>query len=198
MELDERAISDLLQAEHAAIRTARERATAEGVPAVAPEVGALLRFLVRLTGARQAVEVGSGAGCSGLWLLEGLGPRGTLTTVEPDAERRALAQRAYADARATDRVRSMLGPAPVVLPRLADANYDLVFLDGPKDEYPALLDHARRLLRPGGLLVADDVLGGEQGPAALVRSLADDPAWTSLLLPLANGVLVASLAGQAR
>lgn len=185
-------LAGLLQAEPDTVRAARERADTGGIAPVAPEVGALLRFLARLAGARQVVEVGSGAGCSGLWLLAGLGARGTLTTVEADPERRALAQRAFADARASDRIRSMFGQAAAVLPRLADGNYDLVFLDGPKDEYPHLLGHARRLLRPGGLLVADDVLRGDEGLAAFVRTVADDPFWTGVVVPIADGVLVAS------
>lgn len=200
-------ISALLQPQDDALEAARQRSLDSGVPLVPAEVGALLRFLTRFVGARHVVEVGSGAGYSGLWLLAGLDPRGALTTIEVDPERRALAQRSYAQAGASDRVRSMLGPALTVLPRLADANYDLVFLDGVKSEYPAYLDHARRLLRPGGLLVADNLLWrgrvddptvddpDTEGLRAFARAVADDPRLDAVLLTVGDGVLVASVAG---
>jgi predicted O-methyltransferase YrrM len=194
----------MLQGEDDALREARKRGDGVGVPAIPAEVGALLRFLVRSSGARQVVEVGSGAGYSGLWLLAGLGGRGTLTTIELDPERQALAQRAYGQAGMGDRVRSMLGAALTVLPRLADTNYDVVFLDAVKAEYLAYLEHARRLLRPGGLLIADNVLwhGRVDDPAvtdpdteglrAFARAIADAPDLISVLLPIGDGVLVAT------
>src|SRR3712207_5382782 len=118
----------------------------------------MLRFFARLIRARHVCEVGSGGGYSGLWLLGGMDPRGSLTTIELDAEHQALAQRGYAEGGYSDRVRSMLGPALTVLPKLADGNYDIVFLDAVKSEYVDYLSHAKRLLRPGGLLLADNTL----------------------------------------
>jgi len=201
------AISALLQPQDAGLGAAQQRSLDAGIPLVPAEVGALLRFLTRLISARHVVEVGSGAGYSGLWLLGGLDSRGALTTIEIDPERRALAQRSFAQAQASDRVRSMLGAALTVLPRLADANYDLVFLDGVKSEYPAYLEHARRLLRPGGLLVADNLLWhgkvedpevddpDTEGLRAFARAVADDPGLDAVLLGVGDGVLVASVAG---
>src|SRR3712207_1393981 len=118
----------------------------------------MLRFFARLIRARNVCEVGSGGGYSGLWFLGGMDPRGSLTTIELDTEHQALAQRAFTEARWNDRVRSMLGAALTVLPKLADGNYDIVFLDAVKSEYVEYLAHAKRLLRPGGLLLADNAL----------------------------------------
>jgi predicted O-methyltransferase YrrM len=194
-----------LQPETPALRAARERGDAVGVPAVPPETGALLRLLARLSQARTVVEIGSGSGYSGLWLLGGMDPRGTLTTIELDGDRHALAQQAFADAGAADRVRAVRGAALEVLPRLRDANYDLVFLDAVKSEYPDYLAHARRLLRPGGLLVADNALWGgrladpsatdadTRGLRAFGRAVASDPALDAVVLPIGDGVLVATL-----
>lgn len=206
MELDERTaayVKEFSEAEDEPLRAARARSEEADIPRIDPVNGPLLRFLARAVRARTAVEVGSGGGYSGLWLLGGMDPRGALTTIEVDPDRQALARRAYADARWTSRVRSMLGPALTVLPKLADANYDLVFLDAVKTEYPEYLVHARRLLKPGGLLLADNALWGgriadpsAQDPdtealRAFVGEVRDDPAFTGLIFPGGDGLLAA-------
>lgn len=181
------------------LRAARARSEEADIPSVPPATGALLRFLARVRGARTVAEVGTGGGYSGLWLLGGIDPRGTLTTIEIAPERQALAQRAFAEAGQTRRVRSMLGPALTVLPKLADGGYDLVFLDAARSEYPDYFAHARRLLRPGGVLVAHGVLPpGREGVdadadaiAAFLGAVAEDPDLHPVLL--GDGVLAAQL-----
>ena len=161
MEIDERTATYLrrfTEPEDEPLRAARARSEESDIPAVATETGALLRFFARSIRARHVCEVGTGGGYSGLWFLGGMDPRGSLTTIELDSEHQALAQRAFQEARYSDRVRSMLGTALTVLPKLADGNYDIVFLDAVKSEYLEYLQHAKRLLRPGGLLLADNVL----------------------------------------
>ena len=155
--------------------------------------GATLRCLTRMQRAHHVVEVGSGGGYSGLWFMGGIALRGTLTTIELDADRQALAQRAFAEARVADRVRSMRGPALSVLPRLADANYDIVYLDAARDEYPEYLEHARRLLKPGGTLLANGVLDGEAaGPLGdFARGVREDGSFTTSLLSTSQGLLLA-------
>lgn len=206
MYTDERTIAylrDFDQREDEPLRAARARSEEADIPAVPVETGSFLRFLARLTGARHVVEVGSGGGYSGLWLLGGSSARGVLTTIEIDPDNQALAQRAYAEAGVADRVRSMRGAALTVLPKLADAHYDLVFLDAVKSEYPAYLEHARRLLRPGGLLVADNVLwkGAVCDPSVtdedttglrtFNETVRDDPAFTTTIVPVGDGILAA-------
>ena len=206
MEIDERTAAYLRrfsESEDESLRAARARSEEADIPAVAPETGAMLRFLARLTKARHVCEVGSGGGYSGLWLLGGMDPRGSLTTIELDAEHQALAQRAYADAQYNDRVRSMLGPALTVLPKLADGNYDIVFLDAVKDEYIEYLDHAKRLLRPGGLLLADNVLwhgrtvddsvndDDTNGIREFNEAVRDDRTLHATMLDIGDGLLAA-------
>jgi predicted O-methyltransferase YrrM len=152
----------------------------------APAVGELLRFLARLRGARTVVEVAAGGGGTALALLEGM-ERGAVTSVELDAERQTAAQRAYARAGVSDRVRSMAGPALTVLPRLADANYDLVFLDGPGEDATAELAEARRLLKPGGFLVAHGVEPGDAFTTAVAEARLN-----TAVLPIGAGVLIAT------
>jgi predicted O-methyltransferase YrrM len=185
------------------LRAARARSEEADIPAVPVATGALLRFFARLVNARHAVEVGSGGGYSGLWLLGGMAPRGQLTTIELDPAHQALAQQAFGEAGMSQRVRHMLGPALSVLPKLADANYDLVFLDAVKSEYVDYLVHAKRLLRPGGLLLADNALWGgriiddevndesTEGLRAFNDAVRDDPSLRSVLFDVGDGVLAA-------
>lgn len=185
------------------LRAARARSQEVGIPAVPPETGAWLRWLARLGPARHVVEVGSGGGYSGLWLLRGMDSKGSLTTIELDPGNQALTQRAFVESGLSDRTRSILGPALTVLPRLADDTYDLVFLDAVKSEYLQYLDHAKRLLRAGGLLVADNVLWqgrvadtdvvdeNTAGLRAFNAAVRDDPELDAQILPVGDGILVA-------
>jgi predicted O-methyltransferase YrrM len=187
------------------LRSVRARSQEAGIPAIPPSTGAALRWFASLLRARHVAEVGSGGGYSGLWLLAGMDPRGALTTIEIDPDRHALAQRAFAAAKVGDRVRMMLGPALSVLPKLADGNYDLVFLDAVKSEYPAYLEHAKRLLRAEGLLLADNVLWGgrvadesssdedTRGLRAFNDAVLADPDLHAVILPVGDGLMAAYL-----
>ena len=188
-----------------ALRAARALSEEEGVPLVAHVTGAWLRWLAGIQPAHDVVEVGGGVGYSALWLLKGMHPRGMLTTIELDADRRSRAQRLLTHAGHGQRVRSILGAGLGVLPKLADSSYDLVFIDAVKTEYPAYLAHAKRMLRAGGLLVADNVLWGGKVADAGVRdedtvalrtfttSVHDDPVFDAQILPVGDGMLVARL-----
>lgn len=207
MEIDEQTrtyIRSLGPAEDEPLRAARARSEEGDIATVPAETGVLLRWLARLGPARTVVEVGSGGGYSGLWLLHGMDPRGALTTIEADPDHQGLAQRAFTEAGLGERVRSILGPALTVLPKLADRTYDLMFLDASKSEYPGYLIHARRMLRPGGLLVADVALPSvpgasasadpdeeAQGLRAFTTGVLEDPAFDSQLLAVGHGLLVA-------
>ena len=198
-----RYLEGLREPEDEPLRAARARAEEADLAPVSPEEGALLRWLVRVSGARQMVEVGSGGGASGLWLLGGGGPRAALTTVEEDPEVRQLALRAFADAGVGDRVRSIEGAPSTVLPRLADQGYDLLLLAGDPSEHLDHLEHARRLLRPGGLLLVHDALAGGhvadvpaddpavEGLRAVNAAVVEDPALHAQVLPTSAALLAA-------
>ena len=206
MDFDERTrtyLRQLAPPEDEPLRAARARSEEADIPTVPAETGGLLQWLARLRPARGVAEIGSGGGYSGLWLLAGMDPRGVLTTIEVDPDSQALAQQAYTEAGATARVRSIRGAALSVLGKLADESYDLVFVDSTAAEYPDYLPHARRMLRPGGLLVADNAfLGGRVadpedldddvlGVRAFTDTLREDSEFDSQLVPLGSGVLVA-------
>src|SRR3982750_2975720 len=115
---------------------ARERAQEVGVAPIGPGGGAALRFLASVIDARAVVEIGTGTGVSGLWLLRGMRSDGILPTVDIEA------------GLPTQRARTIAGSALDVVPRLTDGHYDIVFVDGDKAEYTAYLQEAVRLLRP--------------------------------------------------
>lgn len=177
----------------AGVRARAEQATR--VPS--PEVGALLRWAATTVAARSVVEIGAAGGVTGLWLLAGMEDRGVLTSVEADPHHHDLATTAYHEAGASERVRSILGEPTAVLPRLSDAGYQLCLVQGRLPDYPTYLEHGLRLLKPGGMLVARDVLrGGEEGADALARfhqALAEDERLVTTVLPLDGGIALATV-----
>jgi predicted O-methyltransferase YrrM len=130
-----------------------------GTEPVQPAVGAALRFIACAVGARTAVEVGTGCGSSGIWLLRGMRPGGTLTTVDTEPEYQRMARQAFTQAGfAANQSRLILGQALDVLPRLSDGAYDMIFCDTDPAGYPDYLAAALRLLRPGGVVAFNGAL----------------------------------------
>ncbi|MGH3279337.1 MAG: O-methyltransferase [Trebonia sp.] len=164
---------------------------------VSVAAGAVLRFLATAIAARAVVEIGTGCGSSGIWLLRGMRPGGVLTSVDTEPEYHRLARKSYGQAGfATNQARLILGRALDVLPRLSDGAYDLVFCDADRAAYPEYLTAGLRLLRAGGIIVFNDALPPDAGPASAgARELADmvgnDERLVPLLLPIAGGVLAA-------
>jgi predicted O-methyltransferase YrrM len=183
---------------------ARERGQDLGAPPIGAAGGAALRFLAAVIDAKTVVEVGTGCGVSGLWLLRGMAAGGVLTSIDEAPEHQRLAKQAFAESEvAPGRFRLIGGRALDVLPRLTDRAYDLVFADAAKREYPDYLEQARRLLRPGGIVAFDNALWHDRvaDPASrdddtlavreLHRAVRDDPALTPVLLPVGDGLLAA-------
>ncbi len=191
-------------AEDDVLVAARSRSEEVGVVPIGSGVGAALRFLAAVLDARAVVEIGTGTGVSGLWMLRGMRSDGVLTTVDIEAEHQRLAKQTFADAGIpSQRARTIPGAALEVLPRLTDGHYDLVFCDGDKTEYSAYLTEALRLLRPGGVVAFDNALWHDRvaDPAQrdeetvtvrdLGRAVADDESLVPVLLPVGDGLLVA-------
>jgi predicted O-methyltransferase YrrM len=141
------------------IAARRNAAEVGGATPVGPVVGAALRFTAAAIGARAVVEIGTGCGTSGLWLLRGMRPGGVLTSVDVEPEHQRLARTVFLEAGfPAGRYRLISGRALEVLPRLADGAYDLVFCDADPQEYPDYLTAALRLLRAGGVVVFNNAL----------------------------------------
>jgi predicted O-methyltransferase YrrM len=196
-EIDARVLAEvrrLTAFEGDALLDARERA--EGATTLpSPEVGSLLRWLVHTCGTKAAIEVGAAAGVTGLWLLAALPAGGVLTSIEADPHTHGLAQEAFKAAHGPARVRGILGEPDTVLSRLSDDSYDLLLLQSSAGGLPTQLEHARRLLRTGGLLLARGVLRpGEHADAQarFVHDLAEDPGFDVTVLPVDDGIVVAT------
>lgn len=196
--------TEALPAEDEVLAKARDRGHELGVDAVTASVGALLTVLAAAASARTVVEIGSGVGVSGVCLLRGMAARGTLTTIDPDVEHLAAARDAYTEAGfPSHAVRTINGRSQDVLPRLADASYDVVFVDGQRTRMAADVEAASRLLRRGGLLVVNDALDQDHVPQPAVRRpstlsarqaqrwLRDHDGFDAVTLPSGTGVLVA-------
>ena len=192
--------------EDAPVLAARERGRELGLPEVDPLVGSTLRFLAALVEAKAVAEIGTGAGVSGLWLLSGMRPDGVLTSVDVEAEHQRLARESFAEAGIpAARARLITGNALDVLPRLADAGYDMVFCHTRPSDYPSFLAEAIRLLRQGGLVVFSSVLSGGKVADSVLRdadtvamreflsAVRDDQRLVPLLLPVGDGLLALRL-----
>jgi predicted O-methyltransferase YrrM len=186
------------------LQTARSLAREVGLNPVTAGAGAALRLLAAAGGAKSVVEIGTGTGVSGIWLLRGMRSDGVLTTIDVEAEHQRIARRIFVEAGfAPSRTRIITGRALDVLPRLADGVYDLVFVDHDAGEYAPAVTAAARLLRPGGVLVLGAALAGgkvadptvrDPESVALrevVKALREADEWIPALLPTGDGLLCA-------
>ena len=168
---------------------------------IAPEQGALLELLVRLTGARRIVEVGTFTGYSALAMARALPPDGHLLCCDVSEEWTAVAREHWAAAGVDDRIELRVGPALDTLRALPrDASIDLAFVDADKTAYAAYVDELHPRVRTGGLVLVDNTLwdGKVLDPAvddadtvairALNDALAADDRWDTVLLPVADGL----------
>lgn len=179
---------------------------ADSLPLVDAEVGALLRVLATAIGARRILEIGTAIGYSGIWLAGALPADGMLITLEKDPERARIAKENFERAGVASRVSVVVGDAQLKIVKVAGP-FDLIFQDGAKGLYGPLLDPLVALLRPGGLLVTDNVLwDGEVVPgyvatprkdAGDTRAIADynerlnaHPALITSTVPLRDGVAI--------
>jgi predicted O-methyltransferase YrrM len=198
------AYAEQFVAEDDALASARERAAEVAAVPIGPAAGATLRFLTSVLDARNVVEIGTGCGVSGVWMMRGMNAEGVLTSVDIEPEHQRLARQAFEEAGIpSQRIRLIAGAALDVLPRMTEGHYDLVFIDADKQEYPGYLEQAVRLLRPGGVVAIDNSLWHDRvaEPAkrdpetvAIRETLAavrDNEALIALLLPVGDGLLVA-------
>lgn len=182
------------------VADARRRGREMGAPAPSRAVGATLRGLVAAIRAASVVEVGSGAGVTGGWILSGLSPEGTLTTVDPDSALQTAARDTFERMGISHtRVRAIAGAPRAVLPRLSDGAYDVVVIgpgaDTDGDEGHALLSEARRLLREGGTIIITPVFGSDGTMPTrhdLIQHLRDDPDWVATVMTVGEGIVVAT------
>jgi len=184
----------------------------EDLPLIDAEVGALLRVLATAVGATRILEIGTAIGYSGIWLAGALPPTGMLVTFEMNEERARRARENFARAGVADRANVIVGDVQRMLAKVSGP-FDLIFQDGDKQLYTPLLDRLVALLRPGGLLVTDNVLwDGEVVPgfkkptrnADDTRAIAEynqrineHPQLITAIVPLRDGVAISVKRGSA-
>ncbi|HVT21042.1 MAG TPA: O-methyltransferase [Mycobacteriales bacterium] len=191
-------------AEDAPATQARPKGQSLGAVPIGAGGGAMLRFLAASINARAIVEIGTGAGVSGTWLLRGMAPDGLLTSIDREAEHQRVAKQTFIAAGfPLSRFRLIAGNALEVLPRLTDGAYDMVFGDASKEEYVGYFDEAIRLLRPGGIMAFDNALwhgrvadlSNRDAATVAVRDLLkrvrDDERLVPVLVPNGDGLLAA-------
>lgn len=180
------------------------RAVDAGMPpiAVSADVGRLLKILVSMTPGQLAIELGTLAGYSGIWIARGLAEDGRLITIEHEEAHADFAQKEFEKAGIAEKVEIVRGAALEVLPGIADRvgeeSVDFVFVDARKSEYVDYFEILRPLLKIGGLYVADNVYATSagwidqgQGTDEFNRLIASDPDFDAVATPMREGVLIA-------
>ncbi|HEU4319278.1 MAG TPA: O-methyltransferase [Acidimicrobiia bacterium] len=185
-----------------------DRAVAAGLPpiAVSSDVGRLLKILVSMTPGKLALELGTLAGYSGIWIARGLADDGRLITIEYKDEHADFAQAEFETAGVADKVEIRRGAALELLPGIAaefgNESLDFVFIDAVKSEYVAYFELIRPMVKRGGMLVADNVYGSGSGwidqgygTDQFNRLIAADPDFEAVATPMREGVLIARRCG---
>lgn len=188
--------------EPGAIRDARHHAEQLGVESVTPATGAQLAVIAAISKAKNIVEAGTGAGISGLWLLSAT-KDSILTTIDNEPEYQNVARKNFAAANIpANRIRVITGKAKAVMANMAEAGYDLVFLDIDPLEIEELLPTAVALVRPGGTLVVAHALWRDRvsNPAlrddetsalrAAIRAFSDVEGFVSSISMAGDGLLL--------
>jgi predicted O-methyltransferase YrrM len=169
----ERYLSGLNTLTDSVLREIAEDGARQDLPLVDAEVGALLRVLAVSTGASRVLEIGTAIGYSGIWLAGALPTGGMLLTMEMDRDRAQIARANFSRAGLADRANVMVGDAHRMLAKVSGP-FDLIFQDSDKRLYVPMLDRLVDLLRPGGLLVTDNVLwDGEVVPGFIAKPKRD-------------------------
>ena len=186
------------------MQQARGHGAELGIEDPSAAVGGLLKFVVATLGAEAIVEIGTGSGVSGLWVFASASKDAVLTSIDVEREHAAIARSAFEESGISpQRFRLISGVVSEVVGKLADANYDLVIIRTAADLMD-LVHEAHRLLRVGGILFIDHVMSGGKvaDPTQRdfesvsrrdgIRAVKEDSRWSSTLLPLGGGVLLAT------
>lgn len=204
----EQYVEGLFAPEDDVLRALKAEIARQGLPeiSISPGLGRALQVLLRAAGARQVLEIGTLGGYSAVWMARALPPGGRLVSLEVDPDRAALARGFVERAGLADVVEVRVGDARELLPELVRARpgrFDAAFVDADKESYESYLTHARQLVRPGGLILADNAFwsgrvldeapedDGTRGIQAFNRRLAEDPGLVSTILPVGDGLAVA-------
>lgn len=197
-------ITSLFARDDDVLAALREAADREGLPpiSISAATGRLLQILLSAIGAERVLEVGTLGGYSAIWMARALPASGRLVTIEVDERHAEFARRYFARAGLDDRIDLRIGRALDVLPAFDGERFDAIFLDADKEPLPTYFDWALRLLRPGGLLIADNALWGgrvldpetadegTRGVREFNRRMASDERVRGTIVPVGDGLAV--------
>lgn len=207
----EQYLAGLVPAREPLLAEVEAHARANRLPIVGPDEGQFLYLITRLYGPKRILELGACSGYSALWFAAAVEPHsGNITTIELDPERADITEGHFQRSRYRDRLTLLRGNALDILPTLAAESYDLIFNDllrsgaGTTDGVPnqvRFLELSLPLLRPGGVLLSDNVLcagevtgerlsGVAAGIAEYNRLLANHPALETAFVPIRDGVAI--------
>jgi caffeoyl-CoA O-methyltransferase len=198
-------ITELFAPQDAAATRALTESPQRGLPAISikPEEGKFLQLLVRASGAKKAVEIGTLGGYSGIWIARGLLPGGKLVTLEKEPKHAAVARDHFEAAGVADRVEIRIGEAKESLKFLtAEGPFDFVFIDAEKTGYNDYYEWAITNVRTGGLVTAHNAFrsgtvadpNNHEADAEVMRAfnakLAADPRGLATIYPAGDGTVV--------
>jgi predicted O-methyltransferase YrrM len=197
----DRYLHDLASPEDPILREMELLGAERSFPIVGPQVGQLLLVLARAVSARRVIELGSGFGYSAYWFAIAVGEDGEVILTDKSAERAAEARAFLERGRLADRVRIEVGDGLEIIDSIG-GDFDIVFNDIDKERYPLVLDKAAAALRPGGLLISDNMLWfgsvlddppvdeSAAGVRELTRKLFESDDFRTVLIPIRDGVSV--------
>ena len=191
--------------EHPVLAALRERTAPlpQHTMQIGPDQGAFMALLVKLIGARRILEIGTFTGYSSTSMALAMPPDGRMLCCDVSREWTDIARAAWAEAGVENRIELRLAPATETLATLDDDSYDVSFIDADKANYDAYYEACLRVVRPGGLILIDNVLwsGDVANPAvdndnvrairALNEKIAADERVDHVLLPVADGLTMA-------
>lgn len=207
-------IGEMFSPQDEALAAALEDSRSAGLPEIhiSAAQGRLMQLLVEISGARRMLEIGTLGGYSAIYLARALPEEGGLISLELEEDHARVARNNLERAGVGGKVEVRVGDAHESLAGMRDSGegpFDLVFIDADKEGYPAYLDHALELTRPGSLILADNTIWGgavmdetmEEGSALrdFNRSLASDERLSSTIVPLlrerVDGLAIARVVG---
>jgi len=184
------------------LKNLKSEARRQGIPPIwiAPEQGSFMQLLLKIARARDAIEVGTLAGYSTVWMARALPPEGRLRTIEVSGRYADFAERWIAKSDVADRIRIFRGAGEEILPRFEANSADAAFIDADKSGYPFYLRECLRIVRRGGIIMADNAFGfgrlfaAGDPSASAIRAfneiIAKEASLQSIIVPLGDGLWV--------
>ncbi len=182
------------------LRRLKAAARGAGIPPIwiSPEQGSFMQLLLKISGARQVIEVGTLAGYSSIWMARALPPDGHVRTIEVSDRHAGFAEQWISKSDVAERIRVYRGKGEKILPAFESDSADAAFIDANKDGYPFYLRESLRIVRRGGLIMADNAFGfgrildptdaGSEPMRVFNDLMAKERALQSIIVPLGDGL----------